>query len=556
MKYWLYSIVTFSLLLWSCSRESDNKKDVLESHVVQVNFSVDMPDYDFLRAENESSISRLELWVFNESGIFLQRSVATLVNATETGKYNFTAQINQSSTKRIIHFIANHTTTDHEVAQWKGREEGDIVPSIQLSKDTPIVMWQRKVFAEIQNPNKDLGSVVLLRNKGKFMLEVANDSGLTDVSYALHNYLPMGTIAPFSASKEFTEGVLTPSPSVPVMVEAGDFVSVGTPIYAYEQSNQKGASAYPYIIIKAKFVGHENLGYRYFKLDLVDPIKKNQRYDIKRNWMLKIKIKKAKGIPNAGHTTLEKALSAIPDNNFALSEELQPYPSFSDGEGLLKVEKTNFVVVNGTPSLEIKTNYYPDKNNPSATNNSLLDVERVDPSNPVITNASIAAGVVTLTLGNGLDTHDKVLTAEVIVKVIGKPDLQRLIRVHLRDKYKFASFVANGSTSTNGNTLTVSVPKTQNTPLSMQLTLPEDLSKSLLPLQFRFYTENFYPTSGGIVLGFEGKKTYWSYVLSAIPNDRHINVTFKSNRASSAETIKVEDVGDMFHPFELVVTNP
>lgn len=555
MKRLLY-IILFPLFLFGCTKEQSGEhlEDCREKN--QVTFTVNIPDYNTLRAieENESVIKTLELWVFNESGLFLQRSVATVRNEGG-GRYSFTAQVNKSIEKRKIHFVANYTLPEATAAAWIGRDERDVIPSIEVGLSQPIVMWKRLEFASVAVENQDLGTVELLRNKGKFMLEVAQTSGLENVFYVLYRNHGMGTIAPF-ANGAFDEHALTPLTSAVVGVLGdADFIPAGQPLYAYEQSNQSDAQMHPYLIIKARFKNYPGAGFRYFKLDLVNN-DKTKRFDIKRNWLLKVILKKVKDIPNAGHQTLAKALKAIPDNNFALSEEMQQYPSFSDGEGVLKVEKTNYVLFADVSELKFRCAYYPDKNNTAYTNNGLIRVERVNPADGIITNAVVSSeGLVSITFADNLDTQGAVLRTEVIVKVQGKPELQRIIRISVRDHYRFASVVANGTESTDGLSVRCTVAETQNASLSLKLTLPNDFSKMLLPLNFRFYTENFYPVSGGLALGFDGGKTYWNYLLTQIPASRIIEVRFKSNKAVSAEDIKIDTKTNIFNPFTIKVKN-
>lgn len=555
MKPSVYTLLLLSLLLLGCAQQrQEPQADTAET---QVTFSAELPDYSILRSEEESKISRLELWVFDKEGLFLQRAVANVIDAG-SGVYHFTATINKSSEERIIHFVANYQLTAELENQWKGRHEGGVIPALRMTESDLIAMWIRKEYTGIRE-NQDLGQLQLLRNKGKISLEIAT-AQLTDVSFLLFNNNSTGSIAPFRGGV-FDTDALTP---VTTEVNAGHesaFVSADQPIYAYEHSNQittSSVSSYPYMIIRCKFVGHEALGYRYFKLDLVNTTTLT-RFDIKRNHWLKVKIKHVKDVPNVGHMSLAEARRALPDNNFALSEEMQQYPSFSDGEGVVQVDGTTHVVFNGTTSLKIQCQYFPDKANPS-TNNSKLKVERLTPSDGIITNADMANdGMLTVTIASGLNTTGRTLRSDVIVKVEGKPDLQRLIHIYVRDPYRYVSVKANGVTSapTVGvDELECTVNKAQESTLDIELALPADLSTSLLPIFIRCYTENFYPVSGGMALGFDAEKTFYVYQLSQIPGDRKISMRFKSNKAESAETILLRTQEVALTDFKVKVVNP
>ncbi|WP_373811377.1 hypothetical protein [Porphyromonas macacae] len=545
MKRFLY-IILFPLLFWSCTQGKEG--ELAGERGDLITFSVKMPDYQILRsgAEDESAINSLELWIFNEQGLFTQRSHAK-VQSLGGGKYAFTARVNKSKAKRTIHFVANYSLPEDKIADWLGRDERELIPAIERTKDEAFVMWQRKEYELIED-KQDLGPVSLLRNKAKILL-VVTTGDLLDVSYALHNNTRKGTIAPFDGIS-FNEQHVTPVMSNPLYdTQESDFVPAETPIFAYEQSNQENVDTHPYLLIKARLKGQAE--FRYFKLDLVDSKEKSQRFDIKRNQLLKIIINGVKGAPEVGRKTLEEAKRAIPDNNFALSEEMQPYPSFSDGKGLLRVEKPSFVVVDGVRSLTFKASYYPDKGKLKTQNNQIEVIRK--PNDKIITNASVSSdGMVTLqfaALPKGV-----IYNSEVIVRVKGQGDLQRRVKIQIRDKYNFVSIRANHTDVSNNNPC--SVWKSQGSPMTIKLKLPKDFSKALLPLRIRFFTEHFYPNDDqGLALGFENRKTYWEYLMTQIPVDNEITVNFKSNKSNSAEDIKIDTKPDVFQVRSFRVIN-
>ena len=58
---------------------------------------------------------------------------------------------------------------------------------------------------------------------------------------------------------------------------------------------------------------------------------------------------------------------------------------------------------------------------------------------------------------------------------------------------------------------------------------------------------------GGMILGIEGGKTLYKYVLTTMPQNKELQFRFKSNKVNSAENIAVKM--DYFHDQTIHVTN-
>lgn len=159
----LYVLIAFMAV--SCV--ADKSEPCPSGEPTRVSGSIVSLEHHGLRgasADKENSVERLELWVFDEDGHFLERAVADLSGST------FTAKIIPSEVERRIHFIANYELADPSV--WVGRSEREMLPSISVADDLETIrMWARISYPSIA-PNQNLGQIQLLRNMAKFSLSV------------------------------------------------------------------------------------------------------------------------------------------------------------------------------------------------------------------------------------------------------------------------------------------------------------------------------------------------------------------------------------------------
>lgn len=536
MKKLLYMLL-LPLLILSCTAERNGS---ITGQKTEVCGEIAMAEYPAMRVlvGKEAAVERLELWVFDEDGYFLERAVASVAGNA------FTATITSSPVPRIIHFVANYTLLNPEA--WVGRNQKEMVPSFAV-EDTQetICMWAKRSYVSVAL-NENLGTVTLLRNMAKFGLTVgpSETSKLYDVSFALYNSWNKGTLAPFNPSAgDFTENVVT-EPAGVAFAAAGAFKSAGEGnyFYGFERLNSvlSGASdQVTCLIVRARYNGSA-AAYSYYKIDLVDANK--VRYDVIRNHFYKMHIAQAKA---PGKSSVEAALAGAAANNVALSGEMQTFPSFSDGTGLLTVDHTFLAFINNESQGQIKASYTPAGS--SETSNGLIRVIRVE--GDAVTSAT-HNGNGTIMLQLSPRPASGTLTSDVIIGIEGNPDLKRIVKVVVRNAYEYESFTAN-NVPIPGN---VQVAATQGAALQIKAKLPEIFNAGLLPITFKVFTENFYPSAGGMLYGIEGGQSVYKYIVTSIPSNREIVLDFKSNKAASAGTIsvKLHYFGDKV----ITVTNP
>lgn len=580
-KIFLYPLLLLAFMaLFACQQEQRTAPVDQDGERVSVSFSVDVPHYAPMRAVhqegiNENEIKTLELLVFNKAGLMADYALAKDLTKQNDGKYTFTAQLKPQTEPCVIHFVANHNYGGSDSGrQYLGRKESDVLLSnlvtmAEVVQSQTIPMWARYKYNEVQE-NSNLGEIKLLRSMVKFTLE-KDTPKLTDVYYTLCNSYDCGTVAPFKRiAMPDLDGAFSLVDRVPTIPretflpngDLGWYIS-GEPVYGFERKN-KMAKPISCLVLRAKYNGATEDSY--YKIDFVKSDNRLERYDLLRNYWYRVVIKDALA---AGAPTLEEAVAGPAVNNLALSEELQAYPSYSDGKGRLEVEAANYILTHGETTLTFKANYYPE-GSATAQNDKLriVDVRNATDYNAIIGKGDVrvdnTTGQITARLQSALIGTSRI--SDIIVGVAGDPDLMRIVRVEVREPYSYELFQVNGQAAVS-NTVTATVNQQQGR-LSFVITLPEDFRAQQLPMRLRFFTEHFYPDASvadGVMGKFsfglakdganpEGRPCYTT-IISTLPADRTLRCTFLSNKSACAETIQVVSLEHLFDTQNVIVNN-
>lgn len=577
-KIFLYPLLLLAFVaLTACQQEQRTAPVDQDGERVSVSFSVDVPCYAPMRTLqqegiDENKIDRLELLVFNEEGLMADYALATNLTKAGEGNYTFTAQLKPQSSPCVIHIVANCDYGGSDSGrQYLGRKESDVLLSnlvtmAEVIRTKTIPMWARCKYNEVQE-NSNLGEIKLLRSMVKFTLE-KDTPKLTDVYYTLCNSYDCGTVAPFKRiAMPDLDGAFSLVDRVPTIpretfLPNGDlgWYIRGEPVYGFERKN-KMANPISCLVLRAKYNGATEDSY--YKIDFVKRDNRLERYDLLRNYWYRVVIKDALA---AGAPTLEEAVAGPAVNNLALSEELQAYPSYSDGKGRLEVEASNFILIHGEGTLTFKANYYPEGSAIAQNDKLQIVAVRNDADLPAITDDSqvsiTPAGVITATLQPAQPGVSRI--SDIIVGVTGDPDLMRIVRVEVRKPYSYELFQVNGQPAVS-NAVTATVHKQQGA-LSFVITLPADFRIQQLPMRLRFFTEHFYPdatTEDGSMGKFsfglakdganpEGRPCYTT-IISTLPADRTLRCTFLSNKSACAETIQVVSLEHLFDTQNVIV---
>ena len=582
-KIFLYPLLLLAFVaLTACQQEQRTAPVDQDGERVSVSFSVDVPCYAPMRALpqaqkgiDENKIDRLELLVFNKAGLMADYALAKDLTKQNDGKYTFTAQLKPQTEPCVIHFVANHNYGgNYSGRQYLGRKESDVLLSNLVTMDEvirtqTIPMWARYKYNEVKEGD-NLGEIKVLRSMVKFTLE-SHTTKLDDVYYTLCNSYDCGTVAPFKRielpdlDKAFSIDNRVPTIPRESFLPNGDtglgWYINSAPVHGLERKN-KMANPISCLVLRAKYDGAAD--YSYYKIDFVKSDNRLERYDLLRNYWYKVSIKDALA---AGAPTLEEALAGPAVNNLALSEELQAYPSYSDGKGRLEVEAANYILTHGEPTLTFKANYYPE-GSATAQNDKLriVDVRNATDYNAIIGKGDVridnTTGQITAKLERTLIGTSRI--SDIIVGVAGDPDLMRIVRVEVREPYRYELFAVNGQPATN-NSVNATVNK-QKDALSFVITLPEDFRAQQLPMRLRFFTEHFYPdvtTEDGSMGKFSfglakddpnvtGRSCYTT-IITKLPTDRTLRCTFLSNKSACAETIEVVSLEHLFDTQHVIV---
>lgn len=573
-KIFLYPLLLLAFMaLTACQQEQRTAPVDQDGERVSVSFSVDVPNYAPMRAVDqkgidENKIDRLELLVFNTEGLMADYAPATNLTKAGDGKYTFTAQLKPQTEPCVIHFVANRNYGgDDDGRQYLGRKESDVLLSELVTMEQVVAaktipMWARKGYSEVKE-DSNLGEIAVLRSMAKFTLNNLAPE-LSEVSYTLCNSYDCGTVAPFKrAALPDLNSAFSVDNRVPT-VPRESFLANGddglgwysnTPVYGFERKN-KTANPISCLVIRAKYKNAAE--YSYYKLDFVKSSNRQERYDLIRNYWYKMTIKEALA---PGAASLEDALAGPAVNNLALSEELQAYPSYSDGKGRLEVEATNYIMTHGETTLTFKANYYPEgETQPNNSKLRIVGVRNATDHNAINSKDDVSLNKTTGEITATLQTSSgERRISDIIVGVEGDEDLMRIVRVEVRDAYKYASFKVNGF-STESNAVTVRVdPSKQGSRLTFEIVIPKDFSTYKLPMRLRFFTEHFYPdvttedgSMGKFAFGLakdgtnaEGRPCYTT-IITKLPADRTLECTFLSNKSDCSEKIEVVSVENFF----------
>lgn len=570
------------MALFACQQEQRTAPVDQDGERVSVSFSVDVPHYAPMRAVhqegiNENEIKTLELLVFNKAGLMADYALAKDLTKQNDGKYTFTAQLKPQTEPCVIHFVANHNYGGSDSGrQYLGRKESDVLLSnlvtmTEVVQSKTIPMWARYKYDEVK-AGDNLGEIKVLRSMVKFTLE-SNTGKLKEVYYTLCNSYNCGTVAPFKRialpdlDKAFSIDNRVPTVPRETFLTNGDLGwykagmngNLAAPVYGFERKN-KMAKPISCLVLRAEYNGATS----YYKIDFVKSDNRLERYDLLRNYWYKVTINDALA---AGAPTLEEAVAGPAVNNLALSEELQAYPSYSDGKGRLEVEAANYILTHGETTLTFKANYYPE-GSATAQNDKLriVDVRNATDYNAIKGKGDVSidntTGQITATLYK--PQFDISRISDIIVGVEGDPDLMRIVRVEVRKPYSYELFQVNGQAAVS-NRVEATVNQQQGA-LSFVITLPEDFRKQQLPMRLRFFTEHFYPDAS-VVDGSMGKFSFglakdgenpegrpcYTTIITKLPTDRTLRCTFLSNKSACAETIQVVSLEHLFDTQNVIV---
>lgn len=494
------------LLLWSCQNDEFDTFLGNSSNNLIVNVNIPEPVMAKTRAgiTDELQDGLFYVLVFDKNGLYRSKHQGILRSAGSYANYSFAGLPATNGEKLILHFIANYDWSGFYDADYIGKSEAEVLTGLTVQNGT-VAYWKRYELLNGLDSSQGTELVLpetisLLRNIAKITVEnESNDAVqqnyLTDVHFAIGNYMDCGTLAPYSASlSAFEIGAITEAIGGDVVPIAGDddFVVAGDAVsgassaarYVFERKNST-ARKQTYIIIKGCFQktpGGGNLRPSYYKID-IDNEAGTALLDLERNYHYIIKIK---SVAMEGFSTLQAAMDGPASNNINAAVEVAEYTSVSDGFNILRIEKAVFSFVKSGQAFRIWYSY--EANGIPA--NDKISVTLDDPALRVIEPGSFSySNGVIMAKTADIPTNNDIYQATFTL-FDGK-HLTRKITIRLRKPLFFQNL---SMTPNNGSDVTTGIVAAQvSQPATISFSFPPDMSPSVFPLPIYIYSKKLSP---------------------------------------------------------------
>ena len=357
-KIYLYISLLLMTVLGACQEETftstapDLKAD-------EYRFTMALPEpMEVTRAMgDQAAFTRMNVFVFNDQGVFVARREArdVSVNTNNPQEVTFTVELAQSETPRILHFVGGDVTFGTYSV---GDTEASIFSELTVSGNTD-AYWQRVEVDEIINTNEgkqalanQINGMYLIRNFAKINVSCDLDpSQFVIEGFAVVNNTTEGTVAPYTgvsgqrnpfASFEIDDSEADPYTAFTTLnggyagnlrgsLNAAEPQTYSTlPVYIYERP-QVDEEDPAYVLVKARYNNEQTSCY--YKLDIVkqDPDTKLNTYlNLYRNFYYHLKIT---GVSDSGYATAQEAMTNVASNNISSSVEVSEVNSIEDGKG-------------------------------------------------------------------------------------------------------------------------------------------------------------------------------------------------------------------------------
>ena len=394
--------ISMMFALTACISEDLPQPQQTDGDNIELNFSVTIPEAGSVTRGTLGGpkITSLTVVVFDDKGYFVAAKPAKLATATDdwgvtSAETKFTVELPQSSSPRILHFVANKSPEDFTF----GTETAimtELTTSLRASGDTDSnedAYWQRVEVPNLLEQDattlsNTLTKIPLVRNFAKIKIGKV-PSGFTVTGFALINTPTSGTVAPYNVNEGCFEPYWKASGDnkvgkdysdlkdanydafMPVNVALGSQPTStgdgGLTYSPYKNNDNTDGALYTYessyknqtaVIIKGRI--STATSDTYYKVELYDAT--NGNYDVLRNVEYTINIKNVVG---EGYSTAKEAADNVGGNNISNSIATQSLPNISDGTQRLYVEYTSKRVMEASTPFTLK---YRFTTNGKATN--------------------------------------------------------------------------------------------------------------------------------------------------------------------------------------------
>lgn len=458
------------------------------------------------------------------------------------GDIHFKLTLTKRSDARVLHLIAVPKSVDITIPYGL---EGDVIPALTVSGESD-AYWQRLEFPEgygeqdgdtwttHSDVKTKLTHVPMIRNFSKITVS-STAQGFTLEGFVIVNAPKKATVAPWNSSSMTFPKFLDETKTTPTMLEYGkveydgyfpfdnvdDVNTVNTDQLTETTFNFNGDAKYlyerpsssinnTYLLIKGKRGGAS----MYYKLDIGKNNDQNifRYHNIIRNFWYEIKLNK---VDSDGYATVEEAIRGVVYNNFSFDVNTRQMRAISDGQKMIWVNKTTFVV-NDVDSTTVKFQYRFDDNIAAAgyntdklkfidekTGEEITNDNIKNLSDGMITSWSSATNVGTegwkQTEFKTVDPTDRG-RSYAFIAYDKDSGIGRTINVIVRQPWEYIDLgVWGGNYNTRKQFINTSYPKDQwegfvstnsaGQPLTVVFTIDNELPESIFPLTFTLEAE-------------------------------------------------------------------
>ncbi len=322
-------------LSFSCSYEKEGRKPEFPYGVVDVNFSVSLPEPQSIgsRSFTDMDIKNVDVLVFDQDAKFLKRIKVEKDKLTPTSTgVSFTVRLDATPDRRTIHLVANGrepnvgaTDRVNFSSLSVGMTEQNAMSALKtilpsgwntLSMENimmPLVMWSRFTLPSVNAVTKVQG-VKLLRAAA--CVKVNMGSGVTDFTInrvTLHKSFATGYVTPANpVGVVEVPSVARPDASAPQAAYDRWWVAGSAPLYTYERNCT--TADYLGVIIEGTYKGQKG----YYKVVVSNPA--GQPLSIIRNHRYNITVI---GVNGPGYQQIATALNSAPSNDLKVNISVQ-----------------------------------------------------------------------------------------------------------------------------------------------------------------------------------------------------------------------------------------
>lgn len=599
-KITLYLHILMLLLITACSNEDiivPTPPSGADGQTCEVSFWASIPETSSasrgdLGEATATSVETLSLLVFDaESGLYLYESKAklterTLDNNIHKGKY--TARLQLSDKRRIIHFVANAGDVPFQanelavLSQLKKENNQDAYWQKATVSSITGTITAEGTYTNVQAPGITDTTIKLVRNFARVTLTADENSGFNLAGFVLVNTATKGTVAPYmrqadangsyfpnydtandangSAMTKYEDlidagyaGVQPSDADIDGTVPGAtsDLYTTGDK-YLYERTQEED-EAPVFIIAKRKM---DNGQYRYYKIDIMKvggTGEKDDYYKILRNFSYDITINSVEG---DGYENPADAARATASNNLSASLELRDLTNIAYDEERLFVSKTEIVWTSSADPITFKYMYQVDGQ--GKNDQVSLIIGEANSSGAVcdtytISDAVDTEGYSTITINHTELPETGYKEQEVTIKA---GTLMRTINLILIKPYESQVGCSDESGLSTVPTTPPEIPLTVGSPVYVYFSMPKGLPESIFPLTFILSpnAHSITPTSGvmpvtsllthanstmqGLKYGFE-KVVTWDEYKNNVSTGMIVKCPFKTSLAESATHIYV-----------------